>query len=75
MASTACAWGDQWACRPDMVVLSKGYASGYAPLGAVAASARVADAVLDAGGMRVVVEFRGSAHYSDELRKVRTRLG
>ena len=30
--------GDHWNCRPDIVVLSKGLSSGYAPLGAIAAT-------------------------------------
>ena len=29
--------GDHWNCRPDIVALSKGIGSGYAPLGAMAA--------------------------------------
>ncbi len=35
---------------PDIVVLSKGYAAGYVPLGAMAARDDMVEAVLDAGG-------------------------
>ncbi len=42
--------GDHWAMAPDIVVLSKGFAAGYVPLGAIAARDRLVGAVLDAGG-------------------------
>jgi adenosylmethionine-8-amino-7-oxononanoate aminotransferase len=42
--------GDHWNCRPDIVVLSKGLSSGYAPLGAIAASERIVGPVIDMGG-------------------------
>ena len=42
--------GDHWACRPDIVSLSKGLSSGYAPLGALAASERIVGPVLAMGG-------------------------
>ncbi|MBN9245414.1 MAG: aspartate aminotransferase family protein [Mesorhizobium sp.] len=42
--------GDHWGCRPDIVSLSKGLSSGYAPLGALAASERIVGPVLDMGG-------------------------
>ncbi len=42
--------GDHWDCRPDIVVLSKGLSSGYAPLGAIAAPQRIVGPVLDMGG-------------------------
>lgn len=35
---------------PDILVLSKGYAAGYVPLGAMAARDDIVEAVLDAGG-------------------------
>ncbi|WP_022729726.1 aminotransferase family protein [Fodinicurvata sediminis] len=42
---------DHWpAARPDIMALSKGFAAGYAPLGAMAADGRIVEAVLDAGG-------------------------
>jgi adenosylmethionine-8-amino-7-oxononanoate aminotransferase len=42
--------GDHWDCRPDIVSLSKGLSSGYAPLGALAASERVVGPVIEMGG-------------------------
>jgi len=42
--------GDHWNCRPDIVVLSKGLSSGYAPLGAIAASEKIVGPVIAMGG-------------------------
>src|SRR6185312_5819031 len=42
--------GDHWSCRPDIVALSKGLSSGYAPLGAIAASERIVGPVVEKGG-------------------------
>lgn len=42
--------GDHWGVVPDLVALSKGFAAGYVPLGAMVASGRVVEPVLDAGG-------------------------
>src|SRR5690606_33598323 len=42
--------GDHWNCRPDIVTLSKGLSSGYAPLGAIAASERIVGPVVGMGG-------------------------
>jgi adenosylmethionine-8-amino-7-oxononanoate aminotransferase len=42
--------GDHWNCRPDIVVLSKGLSSGYAPLGAIAAPERIVGPVIGMGG-------------------------
>ena len=44
--------GDHWNCRPDIVALSKGIGSGYAPLGAMAAPMRLVEPVLDMGGFQ-----------------------
>ncbi len=41
---------EHWGLRPDIVTLSKGFAAGYAPLGAMVADNRLVDPVLDAGG-------------------------
>lgn len=42
---------DHWPkARPDMVILAKGLAAGYAPLGAVLAPARMVEAVATSGG-------------------------
>lgn len=42
--------GDHWNCRPDIIVLSKGLSSGYAPLGAIAAPERIVGPVIEMGG-------------------------
>lgn len=42
--------GDHWACKPDIVSLSKGLSSGYAPLGALAATEKVVGPVIQSGG-------------------------
>ncbi len=42
--------GEHWGIAPDIVALSKGFAAGYAPLGAMVARHDIVDAVLDAGG-------------------------
>ncbi len=42
--------GDHWGVVPDIVALSKGFAAGYAPLGAMAAPERLVEPVLEAGG-------------------------
>lgn len=41
---------EHWNIRPDIIALSKGFAAGYAPLGAMVADNRIVSAVLDAGG-------------------------
>jgi adenosylmethionine-8-amino-7-oxononanoate aminotransferase len=41
---------EHWNLRPDIVALSKGFAAGYAPLGAMVADRRLVDPVLDQGG-------------------------
>ncbi len=52
---------EHWGVVPDILVLGKGIASGYAPLGAVVANARVVDAI--AGGSGVFVHgFTYNAH-------------
>ena len=49
-----------WDTRPDIVVLSKGFAAGYAPLGAIAAPDRIVDPVLDAGGFAHGFTYAGN---------------
>ncbi|TGP26522.1 MULTISPECIES: aspartate aminotransferase family protein [unclassified Mesorhizobium] len=44
--------GDHWNCRPDIVALSKGLGSGYAPLGALAAPMRLVEPLLVSGGFQ-----------------------
>jgi len=41
---------EHWGIRPDIVVVSKGFAAGYAPLGAMVADRHLVEPVLDAGG-------------------------
>ena len=41
---------DHWGVAPDILVTAKGLSSGYAPLGAVLVSKRVADAIADGSG-------------------------
>lgn len=41
---------EHWGITPDIVALSKGFGAGYAPLGAIVASARLVEPVLNAGG-------------------------
>ncbi len=41
---------DHWSIAPDIVVTAKGLSSGYAPLGAVIVSEKVADAIADGSG-------------------------
>ena len=41
---------EHWGITPDLVSLSKGFAAGYAPLGAMVARGDMVEAVLDAGG-------------------------
>ncbi|MCR4268718.1 aspartate aminotransferase family protein [Nitratireductor sp. ZSWI3] len=52
--------GDHWNCRPDLIALSKGFASGYCPLGAMAAPARIVQPVLDAGGFQHGYTYAGN---------------
>lgn len=44
--------GDHWNCRPDIVALSKGIASGYAPLGAIVSTERIVGPVVAMGGFQ-----------------------
>jgi adenosylmethionine-8-amino-7-oxononanoate aminotransferase len=41
---------EHWNVRPDLVAVSKGFAAGYAPLGAMIADGSMVETVLDAGG-------------------------
>lgn len=42
--------GEHWDVEPDILVVSKGFAAGYAPLGAMVAHERLVEPVLDKGG-------------------------
>jgi len=41
---------EHWGVIPDIVALSKGFAAGYSPLGAMVAQSHIVEKVLDAGG-------------------------
>lgn len=41
---------EHWDITPDIVALSKGFAAGYAPLGAMVAKTEIVEPVLDSGG-------------------------
>ena len=42
--------GSHWNAEPDLIALSKGMAAGYSPLGAMVASGKIVEPVLDSGG-------------------------
>ena len=52
---------DHWGVKPDIVVLGKGIASGYAPLGAVVASKYIVDVIAEGSGA-FVHGFTYNAH-------------
>lgn len=52
--------GDHWALRPDIVAMAKGFAAGYAPLGAMAADRMIVDAVLEQGGFAHGYTYAGN---------------
>jgi adenosylmethionine-8-amino-7-oxononanoate aminotransferase len=52
---------EPWGVAPDILVTAKGLSSGYAPLGAVIASARIVDAIA-AGSGSFVHGFTYNAH-------------
>lgn len=56
--SLAC---DHWGVTPDIVVLGKGLASGYAPLGAVVARKKIVEAIRNGSGV-LVHGFTYNAH-------------
>ncbi len=43
---------EHWGITPDLIALSKGFASGYCPLGAMVAPTWMVESVLDAGGFQ-----------------------
>ena len=51
---------EHWGTRPDIVVLSKGFAAGYAPLGGIVAPDRIVDPVLDTGGFAHGFTYAGN---------------
>jgi len=42
--------GEHWDLKPDLIAMSKGFAAGYAPLGAMVARGDMVEKVLDDGG-------------------------
>jgi len=52
--------GEHWNMEPDIVVMSKGFAAGYVPLGAMAAHDRLIEPVLDAGGFQHGYTYAGN---------------
>ena len=51
---------EHWNLAPDIIVLSKGFAAGYVPLGAMVAHDRLVEAVLDAGGFAHGFTYAGN---------------
>ncbi|MFV0514416.1 MAG: aspartate aminotransferase family protein [Jhaorihella sp.] len=52
---------EHWGITPDIVALSKGFAAGYAPLGATVARHDIVDAILDGGGFQHGFTYAGNA--------------
>ena len=52
--------GDHWGIPPDIIVMSKGYAAGYVPLGAMVAHERLVEPVLDDGGFQHGFTYAGN---------------
>ncbi|MGC9417867.1 MAG: aspartate aminotransferase family protein [Rhodovulum sp.] len=51
---------EHWGITPDMIVMSKGYAAGYVPLGAMVAHERLVEPVLDEGGFQHGFTYAGN---------------
>jgi len=51
---------EHWGVIPDIVALSKGFAAGYAPLGAMVAQSSIVEKVLDAGGFMHGFTYAGN---------------
>lgn len=51
---------EHWALSPDIIVMSKGFAAGYVPLGAMVAHERLVEPVLDAGGFAHGFTYAGN---------------
>ncbi|MGB8622612.1 MAG: aspartate aminotransferase family protein [Paracoccaceae bacterium] len=52
--------GEHWDVVPDIIVMSKGFAAGYMPLGAIVADERVVEPVLDGGGFQHGFTYAGN---------------
>jgi adenosylmethionine-8-amino-7-oxononanoate aminotransferase len=51
---------EHWGIVPDIMVLSKGFAAGYMPLGATVAQTAIVEAVLDDGGFQHGFTYAGN---------------
>ncbi len=51
---------EHWGITPDVVALSKGFAAGYAPLGATVARGDMVEAILDSGGFQHGFTYAGN---------------
>lgn len=51
---------EHWGITPDIVALSKGFAAGYAPLGAMVARGDMVSAIMDAGGFAHGFTYAGN---------------
>ena len=51
---------EHWNHRPDIIAMAKGFAAGYAPLGAMAADRKIVDAVMAAGGFAHGYTYAGN---------------
>jgi len=51
---------EHWNHRPDIIAMAKGFAAGYAPLGAMAADRRIVDAVMADGGFAHGYTYAGN---------------
>lgn len=51
---------EHWDLRPDIIAMAKGFAAGYAPLGAMAADRKIVDAVLANGGFAHGYTYAGN---------------
>ncbi len=51
---------EHWGLEPDIIAMAKGFAAGYAPLGAMAAERRIVDAVLADGGFAHGYTYAGN---------------
>ncbi len=51
---------EHWNLSPDIIVMSKGFAAGYVPLGAMVAHERLVEPVLDAGGFAHGFTYAGN---------------
>jgi len=51
---------EHWDLRPDIIAMAKGFAAGYAPLGAMAADRGIVEAVLGSGGFAHGYTYAGN---------------